>query len=82
MLQKLFAIRDSKAECFNQPFVTHTTADAERSFHRLKNDTTSMIHMYPEDYDLYQIGEYDTNTGVIKALDTPFHIAKAATLNS
>lgn len=82
MLQKMYAVHDSKAETFNQPFYCKTHGEAERNFAQLKADEKSFVSKYPEDYDLYYVGDYDTNTGKIKALDTPQHIVKAATLPS
>lgn len=82
MNQKMYSIRDSKAEVFNQPFFCHTHGEAERNFTQLAKDEKSFISQYPTDYDLYYIGDYDTVSGKIKALDTPQHIQKAATLPS
>lgn len=80
MLLKIFAIRDSKAEFYNQPFYQHTRLEAERTFSALANDSKSTIAQHPEDYDLYHLGEYDNISGKIKVLDTPEHIVKAANL--
>nr|QJB19888.1 MAG: nonstructural protein [Microvirus sp.] len=82
MLHKVFAIRDSKAEFFNQPFFQKTHGEAERNFKSLVKDDKSMIGKYPEDYDLYFIGEYDDQKGVLKSLETPQHIVKAIALNN
>lgn len=78
MKQKIYAIRDTKGECFNQPFFQRTHGEAERSFARLAQDDNSMVGKYPDDYDLYWIGEYDQLTGLITAEKSPQHIAKAA----
>ncbi len=41
-----------------------------------------MVAKYPEDYDLYYIGEYDDQTGKIESLQSPQHVVKAtAVLN-
>lgn len=77
MKLKAFSIRDSKAEVFNTPFFQKTHGEAERSFKSLLNDQQSMIAKYPDDYDLYYIGEYDDQAGTFSVLDTPQHIVKA-----
>lgn len=82
MQQKAFAIRDSKAGFFNQPFFQHSHGEAERSFKRLSNDVQSNISQFPEDFDLYYIGEYDNITGTITALETPQHMIKATALKT
>lgn len=77
MILKAFTIRDSKGEVFNTPFFQKTHGEAERSFKQLINDGQSMPNKYPEDFDLYYVGEYDDSEGIFKALDTPQHVAKA-----
>jgi len=80
MRYKMFAIRDSKAEFYNQPFFQHSRLEAERTFLSLARDEKSTISKYPEDYDLYYLGEYDNIHGKLFPLDTPEHIVKAANL--
>lgn len=82
MTLKIFSIRDSKGEAFGQPFFQKTHGEAERNFKTLVSDEKSMISKFPEDFDLYYIGEYDDQKGLIKSLDTPQHITKAVALNS
>lgn len=77
MKLKAFTIRDTKGEVFNTPFFQKTHGEAERSFKSLLNDQQSMVAKYPEDYDLYYIGEYDDQSGQLLGLDTPQHIVKA-----
>lgn len=77
MLTKVYSIRDAKAEIFRSPFFKLTQGEAERDFRTLVNDEKSQVNMYPEDYDLYFLGEYDDNSGKIVALDTPQHVIKA-----
>lgn len=77
MKLKMFSIRDQKAECFNTPFFQKTHGEAERNFLTLARDEKSSISKYPEDFDLYYLGEYDDNLGTTKSLDTPQHVAKA-----
>jgi len=77
MKLKAFSVRDSKAEVYGQPFYGNTHGHAERSFSQLVNDKTSQPGQYPEDFDLYHIGEYDDQTGIFTPLDTPNHVQKA-----
>lgn len=79
---KMFTIRDSRAECYNTPFFQKSHGDAERSFMSLAQDDKSLISQYPEDFDLYFLGEYDDISGKVKTLDTPQHLLKAATIPS
>jgi len=77
MQLKMYSIRDSKAECFNQPWFAKTHGEAERNFAQLSRDQKSMVSQFPEDYDLYYVGDYDDNTGKMIPLDSPKHIMKA-----
>jgi len=80
MEKKIFSIRDSKTETFGQPFYQHTHAEAERNFSKLVKDDKSTINSFPEDFDLYYLGTYNDQTGLIMSLDTPQHCIKAVNL--
>jgi hypothetical protein len=77
MILKVYSIRDSKGEIFNIPFFSKTHGEAERQFRTLVNDSKSQVNAYPEDFDLYYVGEYDDNEGKLTSLDTPQHMIKA-----
>lgn len=80
MQHKIFSIRDSKGEVYGLPFFQKTAGEAERNFRSLVNDSKSTPSQYPEDFDLYYLGEYDDQTGKFKPQDTPSHICKAVSL--
>lgn len=77
MLHKIFSIRDEKSKLFGTPFYKVTHGEAERDFKTIVNDEKTKINKYPEDFDLYYMGEYDDNTGKFDALETPQHMTKA-----
>lgn len=62
---------------FNVPFYGITHAEAERSFRTAVNDPQTSLNKFPEDFDLWYLGTYCTNTGRIDALETPVHMIKA-----
>lgn len=80
MLLKLFSVRDSKGEFFDRPFYKNTVGEAERDVRTAVNDPKSTLNLYPEDFDLYYLGEFDNVTGKIQPLDSPSHICKAVNL--
>lgn len=80
MILKVFSVRDGKGEFYGQPFYAKTLGEAERSFRMLANDDKSMPWKFPEDFDLYEIGEFDDNSGKLKGLETPRHMSKAINL--
>lgn len=82
MTQKMFAIMDSKAEVYNFPFAKLSHGEAERDFKTLCNDDKTTVFKYPEDFDLYYLGTFDTTTGKMECLPTPQHIVKAVALKN
>lgn len=82
MKRKVYTVRDAKAEVYNTPFYQTTHGEAERTFKALVNNNESMVGKYPDDYDLYYLGEFDDVVGNIISLETPQHIVKAIMLKT
>lgn len=80
MQLKMYTVRDAKAEVYNAPFYKRSHGEAERDFAMAIRDEKNPSAKYPEDFDLFFVGEYDDQTGVVKPLATPQHIAKAIDL--
>ena len=77
MKRKIYSIKDAKAEIYHLPFFQNTHGEAERSFSKTVNDPQTTLNQYPEDYDLWYLGEYDDAEGKIERLETPQHVIKA-----
>ena len=77
MILKAYTVRDSKSEAFMKPFFNTTHGEAERNFRTAVNDPQSTMSKFPEDFDLYYLGTYDDNTGLLEPRDTPEHMIKA-----
>jgi len=71
MLQKIFAIYDSKAESFTNPVYLNSTGLAVRTFSDSVQDPESPFSKHPADYTLFELGTYDDNTAEFKLLPTP-----------
>lgn len=82
MQLQVFSIRDQKAAAFGMPFFQKTKGEAIRNFQELSKDEKSLVAKYPEDFDLYHVGVYDDQTGLVKSLDTPQHVIKAVEVKS
>jgi len=80
MIKKMYSIRDAKAEAFHNPFFKVTHGEAERDFATAVNDEKTTLNQYPDDFDLYYLGEYNDNSGKLTSLDTPQHVVKAVQL--
>ena len=64
-VMRIFAIYDSKAEAYLQPFFSPTKATAIRSFTQAANDEKTDFYRFAEDYTLFEIGEWDPVGGEI-----------------
>jgi len=73
----LFAIRDTKAEHYAPPFCKPSRGEAERDFIQLSKDEKSVVNKFPQDFDLFELGELDQTSGKIIPHDTPRHMCKA-----
>jgi len=67
MIMLVFSIKDVKSLQFNTPFYRSTIAMGERTFSDIINDETTLLYTHPGDFDLYCLGEFDTETGVTRS---------------
>lgn len=70
MKRSLFAIRDSAVGGFHAPFMAPSNGVAIRSFRDevLRKDAGNMMNQHPEDFELYLIGSYEEDTGVLESI--------------
>lgn len=59
------SVRDRAAVSFGRPIFAHATGQAIRSFQDEINrvDADNPMSRHPEDYDLYELGSFDDQTG-------------------
>ena len=62
---KVMSIFDSKAEAYNTPIFVAAKGQAIRAFEDQINTEDSEFNKHPEDYTLFYIGEFDSDTGQI-----------------
>lgn len=67
MVSNVYAIFDTKADMFNQPFVFTTNGQAIRAFSDLAYDKNTFVGRHPEDYRLFKIGMFDDSTGLLES---------------
>lgn len=66
MKLKIFTVYDSKVEAFLRPFFMQSKGEAIRAFEDTCQDQKSQLNKHPEDFTLFEIGEYDdSNAGII-----------------
>lgn len=54
---------------FMNPFVAANIEVAQRDFKILINDDKQSLHYNPQHFDLYKVGEFDTDTGKIEPIE-------------
>ena len=74
MVNKVFAIRDV-LNGYGAPMLDHSDATASRNFKYAISSNPS-IGFKPSDYELYCIGEYDSDTGSMIPLPSPILIMR------
>lgn len=63
MIQKVFAIYDSAAKAYLNPFQLPREEMALRAFRDVINSPSHELAAHPEDYTLFHLGEFDNRTG-------------------
>lgn len=82
-MKHIYAVKDLAIQAFGNCFLTRAPGEAMRSFQDEVNSTdkkNSAVAAHPEDYELYKIGEYDDELGIIKANLQPELVARAKDL--
>jgi len=72
----MYTIRDSKVEAYMNPFTVPTKGAALRMVTDIVNDRGHTFNKHPEDYILFELGEFDDNTGEIHLHQHPEVIIK------
>lgn len=70
MIKKIYSIYDTKAQMFQNPSMMLNDNMAIRGAATIVNDLTTEYGLHPEDYTLYSIGKFDTETGDIFDVET------------
>lgn len=70
MKYNLYCVRDVKANLFWQPQMDSNDETAKRGFAMMINssDARSLTGFAPKDFDLFRIGEFDSETGEVTNL--------------
>lgn len=76
----IFSIRDSASKAFAQPFYAPAEQVAIRSVRDLVNAADNVIAKHPDDYELFELGNFVDDTGGIVALDEPRLVARCKDL--
>lgn len=77
MKMVICSIRDSAADAYGRPFFLPSVGVAIRSFTDEVNRPAedNQIYQHPEDFDLFELGEFDDVSGRFVLLDVPKQLA-------
>jgi hypothetical protein len=67
------SVKDRAADAFGRPMFVPSTGVAIRSFSDEinRNNPDNQLHNHPDDFDLYDFGSFDDNTGTFSLHELP-----------
>lgn len=77
MKLKAYSIYDKKSLTYAKPFYFHQDGEALRAFDASVQGEQSQLNQFPEDFDLYYVGDFDQITGKTSTAE-PKYIGKAS----
>lgn len=78
MTLKCYAVYDEKAQAYASPFYFHHDGQAIRAFSDEAGRKDSRISEHSSDYALYCLGEFDDRAGLLKGVNEPRFLVRAA----
>lgn len=76
---KMFAVYDSKAETFLNPFFMQSRGLAIRAFNTTAQDQRTEIAKYPGDFTLFELGDWSEVTGQLDPYPVQENLGTALT---
>jgi hypothetical protein len=66
-------VKDRAADAYGRPMFVPSTGVAIRSFSDEinRNNAENQLYNHPDDFDLYELGEFDDNTGLFSLHEQP-----------
>lgn len=80
MKTQVFSIYDIKTMIYHQPMFAINEHHAIRVIKLEFNKQGSMLNEYPEDFDIYLIGEFDDRKGTLEKNVPPLLVCKGSVL--
>ena len=78
MFLRIFCIYDAVAKTHGTPFFLPETAQAQREFKNCANNPEHAFCRNPSDYTLYELGQFDIESGMIDIYEKLEHLSTAA----
>jgi hypothetical protein len=71
---RIYSVYDQGAQAYLRPFFSDFKVNAQRSFRQLINqidNPDNMVANHPDQFTLFELGEFDVRTGVISIHSLP-----------
>lgn len=78
MISEMFSVYDVAAKQYLEPFFAPTVDFAIRGFRSACETDGHQFCVYPEDYVLYKVGEFDGASGKLTTMDVTVRVALAS----
>lgn len=79
MILQMFMIKDGAVLAFSQPFFARSRAEAIRMVEDTAQRPDHQFSLHPEDFELFQCGEWNDQTGNVTAMQ-PEHVISMSDL--
>lgn len=76
-MKKLLSVYDAKINSYKDVFTAEHSGAAIRGFEDAVNNPKTELHQHPEDFYLYELGQYDAEQGLVIPHDIPIALCKA-----
>lgn len=74
---KIYCLYDSKVKSYGTPFFGESNAEVLRDFETLANDRKTKVGLYPADFVLFELGEFDKFSCSFNLHTAPYNLASA-----
>lgn len=78
MKLNIYCVYDKKAAAFGTPFFMSQNGEAIRMFDDLVNDTRSRVNKHPEDYELWNVGQWQDENSMFDNIERVFLVSAAS----
>lgn len=78
MIYGMYSVYDKAANLFLSPSIDINDDVAMRGFEQMLTVRNSMMEFRPDDYELYQIGTFDPETGYVSAMVPPSRLYRGS----
>ena len=78
MIYGMYSVYDKAAHLFLSPAIDVNDDVAMRGFEQMLTVNNSAMQFRPDDYELYQIGTFDPETGYVSAMVPPSRLYRGS----